>query len=187
MIRAASSTSRRRHIEMRHDANASWPSRRSPADPRDAARRATFGGGHRRGQVDHHDVGIRRNDVASPPAPATASRSVRRSRGRRRGVRDCFRAEQRACGNDAGLTEGAAEPFSGGQASSIARRPASAAPTGAPSPFEKDTITVSAQAANRATATPVAASTFQRRAPSRCSGTPIRERPPRSREARRAR
>src|ERR671921_284397 len=48
--------------------------------------------------------------------------------------------------------------------------PASAAPTGAPSPLENDTMTVSAQAAYFATATPVAVSTFHNRAPSRCNG-----------------
>jgi len=53
-----------------------------------------------------------------------------------------------------------------------ARVPASAAPTGAPSPFEKDTITESAQAAKASRGVPVAALAFQSRAPSRCTGHP---------------
>ena len=52
-----------------------------------------------------------------------------------------------------------------------AREPASAAPTGQPSPFEKLTITVSAHAANSASVVPLAALAFQSRAPSRCTGS----------------
>ena len=52
------------------------------------------------------------------------------------------------------------------------RGPASAAPTGHPSPFEKLTITVSAHAANSASVVPLAALAFHNRAPSRCIGTP---------------
>jgi hypothetical protein len=50
------------------------------------------------------------------------------------------------------------------------RRPASAAPTGAPSPFEKATITVSTVDANSDSGTPEATLAFHSRAPSMCTG-----------------
>ena len=50
--------------------------------------------------------------------------------------------------------------------------PASSEPTGAASPFDKQHMTVVAGAAYSATVTPVATSALNKRAPSRCTGTP---------------
>ena len=50
--------------------------------------------------------------------------------------------------------------------------PAKIEPTGAPSPFEKQTLTVSKRAAYSASLTPLAKEAFHSRAPSRCNAKP---------------
>src|SRR6266487_4147808 len=54
----------------------------------------------------------------------------------------------------------------------VAEGPTRIDPTGAPSPFEKHIITVSAWAAQAAIGTPLAAAAFHSRAPSRWTRTP---------------
>ena len=57
---------------------------------------------------------------------------------------------------------------------SRAALPQSSDPTGAPSPFERQNITVSHSATSAAGATPSAIAAFQIRAPSQCTGEPAR-------------
>ena len=52
------------------------------------------------------------------------------------------------------------------------REPHTSEPTGAPSPLERQNVTVSKGSAQTAAGVPVATTAFHRRAPSRCSASP---------------